>query len=188
MPLLTPAEEIRTFPSRSCVSLKEIKHEEDLAQGLVQGKYLANRPAPLINHHYPHQSFSAIITSMLINHQSHHQQPSSSSSTVLILPLHTITTTILTFNLISHPHQPPSSSSSVFHVSLFLRASLVAQLVKNPSALWETWVRSLGWEDPLEKGMATHSQYSGLENSMDYTVHVVTKSQTQLSNFHFLLS
>ena len=35
--------------------------------------------------------------------------------------------------------------------------SLVAQLVKNPSAMQETWVRSLGWEDPLEKGMATHS-------------------------------
>ena len=37
-------------------------------------------------------------------------------------------------------------------------ASLVAQLVKNPSAMWETWVRSLGWEDPLEKGKATHSR------------------------------
>ena len=37
------------------------------------------------------------------------------------------------------------------------RASLVAQLVKNLSAMWETWVRSLGWEDPLEKGKATHS-------------------------------
>ena len=36
-------------------------------------------------------------------------------------------------------------------------ASLVAQLVKNLSAVWETWVRSLGWEDPLEKGTATHS-------------------------------
>ena len=34
--------------------------------------------------------------------------------------------------------------------------SLVAHLVKNPPAMWETWVRSLGWEDPLEKGMATH--------------------------------
>ena len=33
-------------------------------------------------------------------------------------------------------------------------ASLVAQLVKNPPAMWETWVRSLGWEDPLEKGKA----------------------------------
>ena len=37
------------------------------------------------------------------------------------------------------------------------RASLVAQLVKNPPAMRETWVRSLGWEDPLEKGKATHS-------------------------------
>ena len=36
-------------------------------------------------------------------------------------------------------------------------ASLVAQLVKNPPAMWETQVQSLGWEDPLEKGMATHS-------------------------------
>ena len=35
-------------------------------------------------------------------------------------------------------------------------ASLVAQLVKNPPAMWETWVRSLGWEDPLEKRKATH--------------------------------
>ena len=37
-------------------------------------------------------------------------------------------------------------------------ASLVAQLVKNPPAMWETWVRSLGWEDHLEKGKATHSR------------------------------
>ena len=36
-------------------------------------------------------------------------------------------------------------------------ASLVAQLVKNPPAMWETWIRSLSWEDPLEKGKATHS-------------------------------
>ena len=36
-------------------------------------------------------------------------------------------------------------------------ASLVAQLVKNLPTMWETWVRSLGWEDPLEKGTATHS-------------------------------
>ena len=39
----------------------------------------------------------------------------------------------------------------------FERASLVAQLVKNLPAMQETWVRSLGWEDPLEKGKATHS-------------------------------
>ena len=34
---------------------------------------------------------------------------------------------------------------------------MVAQMVKNPPAMWVTWVQSLGWEDPLEKGMATHS-------------------------------
>ena len=38
-----------------------------------------------------------------------------------------------------------------------LLASLIAQVVKNPPAMQETWVRSLGWEDPLEKGKATHS-------------------------------
>ena len=36
-------------------------------------------------------------------------------------------------------------------------ASFVAQLVKNPPAMRETWVQSLGWEDPLERGKATHS-------------------------------
>ena len=36
-------------------------------------------------------------------------------------------------------------------------ASLVAQMVKNETTMWETWVQSLGWEDPLEEGMATHS-------------------------------
>ena len=37
------------------------------------------------------------------------------------------------------------------------RAFLVAQLLKNPPAMWATWVEFLGWEDPLEKGKATHS-------------------------------
>ena len=40
---------------------------------------------------------------------------------------------------------------------LFRRASLVTQLVNNPSAMQETWVQSLGWEDLLEKGKSTHS-------------------------------
>ena len=39
----------------------------------------------------------------------------------------------------------------------FSMASLVAHLVKNPPTMRETWVQSLGWEDPLEKGTATHS-------------------------------
>ena len=47
--------------------------------------------------------------------------------------------------------------------------SLVAQLVKNPPTMWETWVQSLGWKDLLEKGMATHSsilagEFHGLYN------------------------
>ena len=39
----------------------------------------------------------------------------------------------------------------------YLPTGTVAQQVKNPPAMWEAWVWSLGWEDPLEKGMATHS-------------------------------
>ena len=66
--------------------------------------------------------------------------------------------------------------------------SLVAQLVKNPPAVQETWVPSLGWEDPLDKGKATHSGlYSGLENSMDCIVHGVAKSWTRVSDSHFSL-
>ena len=38
-----------------------------------------------------------------------------------------------------------------------LQYSLMAQLVKNPPAMWMTWVQFLGWEDPLEKGTAIHS-------------------------------
>ena len=58
---------------------------------------------------------------------------------------------------------------------------MVAQMVKCLLAMQETWVRSLGREDPLEKGMAL--QYSCLENPMDRgtwwaTIHRVTKSQT----------
>ena len=41
------------------------------------------------------------------------------------------------------------------------KASLVAQLVKHPPAMQEAWIRSLGWEDPLEKGKATHSSIVG---------------------------
>ena len=41
-------------------------------------------------------------------------------------------------------------------VSAFLWASCVAQTVENPPTIWETWVQSLDWEDPVEEGMATH--------------------------------
>ena len=57
----------------------------------------------------------------------------------------------------------------------------MAQLGKNPPAMQETWVRSLGWEDPLEDYPL---QYPGLENSMDCIVRGVAKTQTRLSDFH----
>ena len=53
----------------------------------------------------------------------------------------------------------------------------MAQTVKNLPAMWETWVQSLGWEDPLEKGKGYPLQHSGLENSMDCIVHGVAESR-----------
>ena len=56
-------------------------------------------------------------------------------------------------------------------------------MVKNLPSMRETWVQSLGWEDPLENGTSTHSsmENSSLENSMNYIVHGVAKSWTRLS-------
>ena len=62
-----------------------------------------------------------------------------------------------------------------------LQVSLVAQMAKNSSAVQEAWVQSLGWEDPLEEGMATHS--SILAWRIPWTeetggLHGVSKSRT----------
>ena len=76
-------------------------------------------------------------------------------------------------NAICLPHS--AEPSPIF---LAPGTSLVAQLVKNTPAVRETWVRSLGWEDPMEKGTATHSSNSGLENFMACIVIWVIKSQT----------
>ena len=62
-------------------------------------------------------------------------------------------------------------------------ASLMAQLVKNPPATWETWVRTLGWEDPLEEGMATPFSILAWRTPMERgawqaAVHGISKSQT----------
>ena len=77
-------------------------------------------------------------------------------------------------------------------VSCFIRASMVAQMVKNRPAVQETWVRSVGGEDPLEERIATHSNvlpyYFPLgTNPMDRGAwqdinHGLAKSQAQLSN------
>ena len=71
-------------------------------------------------------------------------------------------------------------------------ASLVTHTVKNLPATWETWVRSLDWEDPLEEGMVTHSSILAWRIHMDRgtwkaTVHGVTKSSTRRSDFHPLI-
>ena len=63
----------------------------------------------------------------------------------------------------------------------------MSQLVKNLPAMWETWVRSLGWEDPLEKGKANHSSFLAWRVP-GLLVQRVTKSWTQLSGFHFHFS
>ena len=55
------------------------------------------------------------------------------------------------------PELGRSSGEGIGYPFWYSWASLVAQLVKNPPAMREIWVRSLGWEDPLEKGKATHS-------------------------------
>ena len=60
----------------------------------------------------------------------------------------------------------------------------MAQLVKSPPAMWETWVQSVGWQSPGE-GNGYPLQYSGLESFMDCIVHGVTESRTRVSNLHF---
>ena len=64
-----------------------------------------------------------------------------------------------------------------WNLRMVQQASLVAQLVKNPPTMRETWVRSLGWEDPLEKGKATHSSILAWRIPWT-TVQGVAKSQT----------
>ena len=57
----------------------------------------------------------------------------------------------------SIPGSGRSAGEGIGYPLQYSWASLESQLVKNLPAVWDTWVRSLGWEDPLEEGMATHS-------------------------------
>ena len=94
----------------------------------------------------------------------------------------------MTFQVLAFPTKPmllldfvisPNSQLSRF---LLIRmrfsctgASLVAQLVKNPPAMRDTWIRSLDWEDSPGEGKGYPLQYSGLENSKDCIVHGVQR-------------
>ena len=60
-------------------------------------------------------------------------------------------------------------------------------MVKNQPAMWEIWIQSLGWEDPLEEGMATHSNIVSWRNPIDSgawraTIHELANSWTRLSD------
>ena len=79
-----------------------------------------------------------------------------------------------------------SSGEGIGYSLQYSWASLVAQMVKNPPAMWEIWVQSMGWEDPPWRAWQP-TPFSCLENSMGRgawwaTVHGITKSWTRLSN------
>ena len=85
------------------------------------------------------------------------------------------------------PRSGESAGEGMGYPLQYSWASLVAQMVKNPPAMRETWVQSLVWEDPLEECLATHSSILAWRILLDggawwATVHGVAKSRTRLSN------
>ena len=90
------------------------------------------------------------------------------------------------FNITVIQVYAPTTDAEQVEVDQFyedLGAFLVAQMIKNVPAMWETWVQSLGWEDSLEEGMATHFSILAWSISMDggawcATVYGFAKSQT----------
>ena len=76
-----------------------------------------------------------------------------------------------------------SPGEGIGHPLQYSWASLVAHMVNNLPTMWEIWVRSLGWEDPLEEGMATHISVLAWRVLMDReawraTVHGITELDT----------
>ena len=83
----------------------------------------------------------------------------------------------------SIPVSGSSPEKGIGYPLLYSWASLVDQIVKNPPAMQDTWVQSLGGEDPLEEGMTTYSSIPAWRISMDKdawwaTVHGIAKSRT----------
>ena len=65
------------------------------------------------------------------------------------------------------PGSGSSPGEGIGYLLQYSQASLEAQMVKDPFAMWETWVQSLGWEDPLEESMAIHSSILAWRIPMD---------------------
>ena len=114
---------------------------------------------------------------------------------ILIYCLHVPETPNQTFSKANHlviffqrlkPHAI-SWPATVINKSLLCFHELMVQTVKNSPTVQETWVRSLGWEEPVEEGIATHSSILAWRILMDrgawlITVHGVSKSRTWLSD------
>ena len=83
----------------------------------------------------------------------------------------------------SIPGSQRSAREGIGYPLQYSWASLVAQLVKNPPAMWETWDWSLGFGRSPGEGKGYPLQYSGLENSMDYRVHGIAKSQNTFNKY-----
>ena len=83
---------------------------------------------------------------------------------------------------------PKVSQNTLLH-DIWCYITLVAQMVKNLPAMWETWVQSLGWEDPLEQGIASHSSILAWRipwiEKPSRLQSMGSQSQTRLSDFHF---
>ena len=82
-----------------------------------------------------------------------------------------------------------SSGEGIGNPLQYSWASFVAQMVKNPPAMRETWVEPLGWEDPLEEGMATHASIQAWRIPLDRggwwaIIHRGAESRTWLSTAH----
>ena len=75
------------------------------------------------------------------------------------------------------PGSASSPGEGIGHPFQYSCASLVAQMVKNQLGMWDTWVRSLGWEDPLEEGIATHPRILAWRIPMDRGAWRATVSQ-----------
>ena len=131
-----------------------------------------------------------------LQYQSFHEHPGLISFRMDWLDLLEVQGTLK--SLLQHH----SSKASILQCSAFFTVqlshpwdslwhSLIAQLVKNTPAMQETPVLFLGWEDPLEKGMATHSSILAwripwTEEPGRLQQSMVSQSQTRLSDFHFI--